>query len=77
MLLNALVMQRVNSRLVTEDLNLIQKPRRIESAKLMLDNIAEMASLIKRIITENEAWVYEHDIETVQQFIGCNFTRPL
>ena len=33
----------------------------------MLDNIADEPTFIKRIITGDETWVYEYDIETAQQ----------
>ena len=40
---------------------------RIEIAKELLDNEAMDPTFIKRIITGDEAWIYEYDAETVQQ----------
>ena len=50
-----------------EDLNLLEKRRQVEAAKEMLNSIGEDASFIKRNITGDETWVYEYDVETVQQ----------
>ena len=66
-LIFVLFIRRVNARLVPKDLNLLSKRRRAEVAKEGLDNIAEDPTFIKRIITGDETWVYEYDVETVQQ----------
>lgn len=58
-------MNRVNVRLVSKDLNLLQKPRVVGVAKDILNNIAEEPYLIKHIITDNEMCVYEYDIEII------------
>lgn len=34
----------------------------------MLDNVTEDPIFIKRIITDDEQWVYEYEMETVQQY---------
>ena len=51
-----------NARLVPKYLSLLQKRRRIELAKEMLDKIDENPTLIKRIITSDETWVYEYHV---------------
>ena len=60
-------MKRVAARLVPKDLNFLQKEPRVEVAKEMLANVANDLTFIKRIITGDETWVYEYDVETAQQ----------
>ena len=57
-------MKRVAARLVWKNLNFLQKERRVEVAKEMLDNLAGDPTFIKRIITGDETWVYEYDVDT-------------
>uniref|UniRef100_A0A0K8WBT5 Mos1 transposase HTH domain-containing protein n=1 Tax=Bactrocera latifrons TaxID=174628 RepID=A0A0K8WBT5_BACLA len=64
---NVLGMKRVNDTLVPKDLNLLQKRRRIEIAKEMLDNLAEDPKFIKRIITGDAAWVCEYDVDAAEK----------
>lgn len=47
----------------------MQKPLRVEISKEKLDNVAENPAFIKHIITGDETWVYQCDVEivTVQQ----------
>ena len=61
---HVLGMKRVADRLVPKDLNLLQKERRVEVAKETLANVADDPTFIKRIITGDETWVYEYDVET-------------
>ncbi|XP_014091877.1 protein GVQW3 [Bactrocera oleae] len=66
-LINVLGMKRVNDTLVPKEMNLLQKRRRVEVAREMLDNVAEDHTFIKRIVTGDVAWVYEYDVEAVEQ----------
>lgn len=50
-----------------KDFELLQKRRRIENAKEMLDNVPVYPTFIKRIIIGNEMWVYKYDVEIVKQ----------
>ena len=65
-LVYVLDIKRVDARLVPKDLNLLQQCRQKEVAKDMLENVAEDPTFIKRIITGDETWVYEYNVETVQ-----------
>lgn len=56
-LVNILGRKRVNARLIPKDLNLLQKRRRVEVAKTMLEILAADPTFIKRIITGDELWV--------------------
>ena len=41
-------------------MNLLQKQRRLEIAKDMLDIVSEYPTSFKRIITGGKTWVYEY-----------------
>ena len=45
----------------------MQKRRRVEVERVMLDNVAEDPLFITRFITGNETWVYKYDFEIVQE----------
>ena len=64
---HVLGMKSVACRLVPKDPNILQKERRVEVAKEMLANVADDPKFIKRIITGDETWFYEYDVETAQQ----------
>ena len=64
---HVLGMKRVAARLVPKDLNFLQKERRVEVAKEILANVSDEPAFIKRIITGDETWIYEYDVETAQQ----------
>ena len=64
---HVLGMKRVADRLVPKDLNFLQKERRVEVAKEILANVSDEPAFIKRIITGDETWIYEYDVETAQQ----------
>ncbi|XP_031639223.1 histone-lysine N-methyltransferase SETMAR-like [Contarinia nasturtii] len=66
-LVDLLNMTRVAARLVPEELTFEQKERRVAVAKEMLGNVSEDPNFIKRIITGDETWIYEYDVETSQQ----------
>ena len=66
-LVNVLGMKRIAARLVPKDLNFLQKARRVEVAEEMLANVTDHPTFIKRVITGDETWVYEYDVETAQQ----------
>ena len=60
-------MERVNARVLPKDMKRLQKSRRVEVAREMLVNVVEDPTFIKRIITGAETWVYNYDVESVQQ----------
>ncbi|KAJ8938490.1 hypothetical protein NQ318_020806 [Aromia moschata] len=66
-LVDVLGMKRVATRLVPRDLNFLQKERRVKVAKEMLANVSDDHIFITRMITGDETWVYEYDIETAQE----------
>lgn len=61
---DVLGMRRVSARLVPKLLNFLQKEQRKTVAKEML---AMTDTDIQHIITGDETWVYEYDVETAQQ----------
>ena len=65
---HVLSMKRVDARLVPKYLNFLQNERQVEVAKEMLANVIDDPAFIKRIITGDETWVYEYDVETAQQY---------
>lgn len=64
-------MRRVEARLVPRVLNVLQKQHRIAVAKEML-SLGQ--NVIEGIITGDETWVYEYDIETNQQSSEWRFS---
>lgn len=66
-LTDVLGLKRVASRLVPKKLNFIQKQRRVDVAKEMISNADSDPTFIECIITGDEVWVYEYDVETAQQ----------
>ena len=40
-----------------------KKERLVEGGKVLLDNVAEDPTFIKRIITGDKTWIYEYDVE--------------
>lgn len=68
---NILAMRRVEARLVPRVLNLLQKQHRIDVAKEML-SLGQ--NVIEGIITGDETWVYEYDIETNQRSSEWRFS---
>lgn len=68
---DVLGMRRVEARLVPRVLNFLQKQHRIAVAKEML-SLGQ--NVIEGIITGDETWVYEYDIETNQQSSEWRFS---
>jgi len=66
-LVNNLNMRRVAARLVPKDLNFLQKRYREQVSLDMLDRCNSDPTFMKRIITGDETWVYEYDMQTSQQ----------
>lgn len=64
---DCLGMERVAARLVPKDLNFLQKLNRVKVAEDMLERVNSDPTFIKRIITGDETWVYEFDMQTSQQ----------
>ena len=60
-------MQRVATRLVPKELNFLQKDHRKKVAEDMISQAQNDPTFMKRIITGDETWVYEYDVETSQQ----------
>lgn len=60
-------MRRVAARLVPKELNFLQKVHRKEVAEEMLQMVNSDPTIMKRIITGDETWVYEYDMLTSQQ----------
>ncbi|KAJ0172692.1 hypothetical protein K1T71_011831 [Dendrolimus kikuchii] len=60
-------MKHVAARLVPKDLNLLQKLNRIRVAEDMLERVNSDRTFMKCIITGDETWVYEYDMQTSQQ----------
>ncbi|XP_011053283.1 PREDICTED: uncharacterized protein LOC105145454, partial [Acromyrmex echinatior] len=64
---DCLGMKRVAARLVPKDLNFLQKLNRVKVAEDMLEQVNSDPTFIKRIITGDETWVYEFDMQISQQ----------
>ena len=64
---HVLGMKHVTARLVPKYRNFLQRECRVKVAKEMLANVSDDPTFIKRIITGDEMWVYEYDVETAQQ----------
>lgn len=64
---NSLGMKRIAARLVPKDLNFLQKLNRVKVAEDMLERVNSDPTFIKRIVTGDETWVYEFDMQTSQQ----------
>ena len=57
-------MKHVAAKFVPNLLNFEQKQRLREVSQESLDEVNDDAELFKRIITDDETWVYEYDVET-------------
>ena len=64
---DVLGMRRVAARLVPKDLNFLQKHHRKTVAEEMISEAQSDPTFMKRIITGDETWVYEFDMEAKQQ----------
>ncbi|XP_037959304.1 uncharacterized protein LOC119688710 [Teleopsis dalmanni] len=62
-----LSMRCVAARLVSKHLNFLQKEYRKNVCEDMIFEHGNDSKFMKRIITGNETWVYEYDIEISQQ----------
>ncbi|KMQ87532.1 mariner mos1 transposase [Lasius niger] len=60
-------MKRVAARLVPKELNFLQKEHRKQVAEDMIFRASTDPTFMKRIITGDETWVYEYDMQTSQQ----------
>lgn len=61
---DVLSLKRVKSRLVPKTLNFFEKNRRVNICKEM---ISDYETVMKRIITGDETWIYAYDPETTDQ----------
>ncbi|XP_060806375.1 uncharacterized protein LOC132903073 [Amyelois transitella] len=66
-LTNNLGMKHVAARLVPKDLNFFQKLNRMRVAEDMLERVNSDPTFMKRIVTGDETWVYEFDMQSSQQ----------
>lgn len=66
-LVDNLNMRRVAARLVPKDLNFLQKQYRLQISLDMLDRSNSDPTFMEHIITGDETWVYEFDMQTSQQ----------
>ena len=57
-------MKHVAAKFVPNLLNFEQKQRLREVSQESLDEVNDDAELFKRIITDDETWVYVYDVET-------------
>lgn len=64
---DVLHMKWVSARLVPKELNFFQKEHRKRVAEDMISQVSNDPTFIRRIITGDETWVYEYDMETSQQ----------
>ncbi|XP_018405256.1 PREDICTED: putative uncharacterized protein FLJ37770 [Cyphomyrmex costatus] len=60
-------LSRVTARLVPKELNFVQKLHRAEISKEMVSMVDSDPTVIQRIITGDETWVYEYDTQTQHQ----------
>ncbi|UYV78697.1 K02A2.6-like [Cordylochernes scorpioides] len=71
--INDLGMRRVAAKFVPKLLNCDQKQHRMNIANEMLDSVRDDPNLLQRVITGDEAWVYDYDVET--DVYSCMFER--
>lgn len=64
---DVLGMRRVAARLVPKDLNFLQMEHRNRVCEDMLERVNLDPTFIGRVITGDETWVYEYDMQTSQQ----------
>jgi len=62
-----LCLKRVAARLVPKELSFVRKDHRIKVAANMISRASIDVTFLKRIITGDETWVYECDMQTSQQ----------
>ena len=60
-------MKHFATRQIPKDLNFLQKLNRVKVAEYMLERVNSDPEFIKRIVTGDETWVYEFDLQTSQQ----------
>ncbi|XP_018311208.1 histone-lysine N-methyltransferase SETMAR-like [Mycetomoellerius zeteki] len=60
---NDLGLRRVVAKLVPKELNFMQKRDRVDIAKDMISKAESDPTIIKRIITGDETWVYKYDTQ--------------
>jgi len=60
-------MKHVAARLVPKELSFVQKDHRMKVAADMISRASTDQTFMKRIITGDETWVYEYDMQTSQQ----------
>ncbi|KAJ8939665.1 hypothetical protein NQ318_006187 [Aromia moschata] len=66
-LTDILGMKRVAARLVWKELNVLQNEHRKQVALDMVSRADNEPNFIKHIITGDETWVYEYDMQTSRQ----------
>ena len=66
-------MRRVAAKIVPILLNFKQNQRRMSIAQEMLTTFNDDPDLLKKVITDDESWVYGYNIETVKckRFARC------
>lgn len=68
-------MKRVAGRLVSKDLNFLQKQHRKEIADDMVCRTATDATFLKRIVTGGETWFYDYDVPSDREWHDANERR--
>jgi len=64
---DVLYMKQVAAQFVPKLSNFEEKQRRMEIIQESLNEVNNDAELLKRVITGDEIWVYEYDVETKTQ----------
>lgn len=64
---NVLGMKRVAAKFIPKLLNFDQKNNRMNIAQELLNDVNNDPSLLERVITGDETWVYGYDVETKAQ----------
>lgn len=64
---NVLGMKRVAAKFIPKLLNFDQKNNRMNIAQELLNDVNDDPSLLERVITGDETWVYGYDVETKAQ----------
>ena len=60
-------MKHAAAKIVPKLLNFVQKQCRMSIAQVILTLFNDDPDLLKKVITGDESWVYDHDIETKAQ----------
>jgi len=60
-------MRKICAKLVTKNLSVEQKANRLEICQDLLGRLEIESDVLDKVITGDESWVFDHDLETKRQ----------